>query len=27
MNINKLVDYSKKLRTNIIPCLEVVTTA
>lgn len=26
MNINKLVDYSKKLRTNIIPYLEVVTT-
>ena len=26
MNINKLVNYSKKLRTNIIPYLEVVTT-
>ena len=26
ININKLVDYSKKLRTNIIPYLEVVTT-
>ena len=26
MNINKIVDYSKKLRTNIIPYLEVVTT-
>ena len=26
MNINKLVDYSKKLRTNIIPYLEAVTT-
>ena len=26
MNINKLVDYSKKLRTNIIPYLETVTT-
>ena len=26
MKINKLVDYSKKLRTNIIPYLEAVTT-
>ena len=26
ININKLVDYSKKLRTNIIPYLEVITT-
>ena len=26
MDINKLVDYSRKLRTNIIPYLEVVTT-
>ena len=26
MNVNKLVDYSKKLRTNITPYLEVVTT-
>ena len=26
MNINKLVDYSKKLRTNIIPYLETITT-
>ena len=25
-NINKLVDYSRKLRTNIIPYLEVITT-
>ncbi len=26
VNINKLIDYSKQLRTNIIPYLEVVTT-
>ena len=26
ININKLIDYSKKLRTNVIPYLEVVST-